>query len=219
MASTKTPATKTNGGSAGRLPSTRERRPALAALAVLLIVGGALASAWLAVTAGNRADFVVVSKEVGQGEKITDGDLDTVELPEDFDGGVPWADRDEVIGEYAATPWTQGMVLVDSMVTDDNPLTNELYEFPISLTSSEASHYIAGSNIVVFTGSNDGPIIGRVLADPDTSSDSSDISDELSLQVGVDTSCGAEIANADQNDSITTAGAGSPDPEGARQEC
>ena len=54
---------------ASRLPSTRESRPALIGLAVLLIVGGALASAWLAIQSGNRAYFVQVDQEIAQGAR------------------------------------------------------------------------------------------------------------------------------------------------------
>lgn len=107
MASTKT-STSTNNGAPGRLPSTRERRPALAALAVILILGGALASAWLALQAGHRDEFVQVKSEVGQGEAIKESDLTTVELPEDFEGGIPESDIDDLAGQYATTAWKIG---------------------------------------------------------------------------------------------------------------
>src|SRR5690625_7075253 len=55
-----------------RLPATRESRPALIGLAAILIVGGALASAWLAVQSGNRAYFLQIDEEVAQGATISD---------------------------------------------------------------------------------------------------------------------------------------------------
>ena len=56
MAST----TATKPSSTPRLPRSRESRPMLIGLAILLIVGGALASAWLATQAGHRAYFVAI---------------------------------------------------------------------------------------------------------------------------------------------------------------
>lgn len=64
-----------------RLPSTRESRPALIGLAIVLIIGGALASAWLALQAGNRSSFVEVDGNIAQGARITADDLTRVSLP------------------------------------------------------------------------------------------------------------------------------------------
>ncbi len=86
-----------------RLPRARESRPMLIGLAVLLIVGGALASAWLATQAGHRAYFVSIDREVSQGAEITDGDLTRVSLPEGFEDGISSADKDSVVGKTAAT--------------------------------------------------------------------------------------------------------------------
>ena len=207
MASTRT-STNTSNGTAGRLPSTRERRPALAALAVLLILGGAVASAWLAMRAGHRAEFVQVSAEVGQGEEITDEDLDTVELPEDFDGAVPESDLEDLVGQYASTPWTPGMVVMDSMVVEKNELSKELYQFSVPVDAALASKLTAGTNVVVFTGSND-PVSGTVASD--ASSGDSDFSEgDASAVISVSTTCGSQIAGALDEDAIHVGVAGSP---------
>ena len=48
-------------GGSNRLPSGRERRPALAALAVILILLGAAGSALIALRSGDRTDYVAVA--------------------------------------------------------------------------------------------------------------------------------------------------------------
>src|SRR5687768_16946461 len=54
-----------------RLPvPKRDRRPALAALAVLLILAGALGSALIAYRSGDRVDVLVASDDILPGQKI-----------------------------------------------------------------------------------------------------------------------------------------------------
>lgn len=114
--------TRRPGGGSGsppnRLPSTRERRPALAALGVLLVAGGALASAWLALQVSDRADYLVIAdgRGVVQGAEIDDSDLSEVSLPDDLDGAVPASERDDVIGMHAKTSLLGGTILSPGMV-------------------------------------------------------------------------------------------------------
>ncbi|MDN5853391.1 MAG: SAF domain-containing protein, partial [Actinomycetia bacterium] len=192
MASTKSATTTSNG--TGRLPSTRERRPALAALAVLLILGGAVASAWLAMQAGNRAEFVQVSSNVGQGEEISESDLTTVELPEGFEDGVPESDRDDLVGQYTTTPWTPGMVVTESMVTDKDKLDDKFLVFSVPVDAALAPKLSAGTNIVVFTGGNKS--VGGTVASDATTGDSDIGSGEASVVVSIPTDCGTDIATA-----------------------
>lgn len=102
-----------------RLPSTKERRPALAALGVLLIVGGALASAWLALRVSDRADYLVITADLAQTEQISAGDLATVSLPDDVAGAIPEDEREGVIGQFAAAPLVGGTILHQGLVTPD----------------------------------------------------------------------------------------------------
>lgn len=122
MANTRTtPASRASSASPpSRLPSARERRPALAALAVLLIVGGAFASGWLALQAGNREEYLVLTEDVSAGEEISDGNTDTVDLPENVDGLVP-ADQSELaIGKLASIPLLAGTILTTNMVSEED---------------------------------------------------------------------------------------------------
>ncbi|UYM04944.1 SAF domain-containing protein [Solicola gregarius] len=216
MASTKTP-TGTSNGTSGRLPSTRERRPALAALAVLLIVGGALASAWLAMQSGHRAEYVQVGRELGQGAEIKDGDLETVELPEDFDGGIPESDREDLVGKFTATPWTPGMVVVDSMVTDENELNSEYYQIALPVDPALVPELTAGTNVVIQSG-GDTAIAGTV-ADDAAGGDDELGSGDASAVISVPTSCGAQVTKAKQADTAEILVAGNADAPEASSTC
>jgi hypothetical protein len=67
-----------------RLPSvTRERKPALAALAVLLILVGALGTTVLVLRVGNRVEVVKVTKEVPVGQTLKTSDVTTVMVADD----------------------------------------------------------------------------------------------------------------------------------------
>src|SRR6516165_11161258 len=90
----------------GRRPPqvARERRPALAALALLLIVGGALGAAYLVLQNGHRVAAIEVTQQLGAGERIPPGALRAVDIA--AGGGlsyVPWSQAGQVTQFYAAT--------------------------------------------------------------------------------------------------------------------
>ncbi|MGV9454714.1 hypothetical protein [Streptomyces sp. NPDC003635] len=67
-----------------RLPTPpRERKPALAALAVLLILVGALGATMLVLQAGDRVEVVKVTKEIPAGGSVTDDSVTSVMVAED----------------------------------------------------------------------------------------------------------------------------------------
>jgi hypothetical protein len=140
-----------------RLPSTRERRPAMAALAVLLIIGGALASGWLALRSGHRADYLVVQTDVAQGQQIDQGDLDVVSLPDDLTEQYVVAGRlEEVVGKEATTPLRPGMVLTEDLFDEEvGPAEGESQqslEIPESLIPTETTD---GSTVLIFFSSGE----------------------------------------------------------------
>src|SRR6266508_6019866 len=88
-----------------RLPTTRERRPALAALAVILILLGAAGSALIALRSGDRQDFVAISDEaIAPGHKIEKKDLARGDLAGATGGLVLWSEADKLIDQYT-TSW------------------------------------------------------------------------------------------------------------------
>ncbi|QKW08470.1 hypothetical protein HUT18_20960 [Streptomyces sp. NA04227] len=67
-----------------RLPTApRERKPALAALAVLLILVGALGATVLVLQAGDRVEVVKITQPVEAGESVTDDKVTSVMVAKD----------------------------------------------------------------------------------------------------------------------------------------
>jgi hypothetical protein len=118
---------------ATRLPSTRERRPALAALAVLLIAGGAVLAGWLALRQSQTESYLYISEQVDKGEQVTAQALGSTELPAD---GVPYileSDIDEVVGSYAQVDLVPGTALTRSMLGDEPELAQGSQMIGLSL--------------------------------------------------------------------------------------
>jgi len=117
---TGTPAVRTDKGAYGdRLPvAPRQRRPALAALALLLILGGGLISAVLVVRSGQKEAIIALRQDVPSGHVITDADL--VSLPAALPDGypaVPWEQRNRVIGGTAGADLKKGTILNPRVVS------------------------------------------------------------------------------------------------------
>ena len=103
----------------GRRPPSapRERRPALAALALVLIIGGALAAAYLVVRSGNRVAAIEVTQQVGAGQQIPLAAMREVQVAPGGVGYVPWSEAAQVTQYYAATAIPPGTLLSAAMVT------------------------------------------------------------------------------------------------------
>jgi len=113
----------TPGSTASRLPTApRRRRPAVAALAALLVVGGALVAGVLAVRMDERQPVIQVSQDVGVGQKITTADLTETRVAGDLPGLVPKARAGEVVGLFAKVAMSKGQLLDKSMLTRQGPL-------------------------------------------------------------------------------------------------
>jgi hypothetical protein len=99
-----------------RLPApVKERRPALAALAVLLILGGALASGLLVLHSGQRADYLVLRRTVAPGHQIRSQDLGTARIAGTGARAIPAGQRPHVIGQYATTTVYAGTLATRDM--------------------------------------------------------------------------------------------------------
>ncbi|MEI8412568.1 MULTISPECIES: SAF domain-containing protein [unclassified Kribbella] len=107
----------------GRLPSaSKRRRPAVAALAALLIVGGALIAGVLAVRMDQRVAVVQVSHDIAVGSKITKEDLAQTRVSGDSLDLVP-ADRvQEIIGTYAKVNMVKGQLVNPKLLTKSSPM-------------------------------------------------------------------------------------------------
>jgi len=112
-----------NGGHPGlsapasrRLPvPPRERKPALAALAVLLILGGALATTLLTMRAGDRVSAIRITRQIAAGQPIALAAMEEVQVARTGVEYVPWRLRDQVAKTYAKVPLVPGTLLIRGM--------------------------------------------------------------------------------------------------------
>jgi hypothetical protein len=108
----------------GRLPTAaKRRRPAIAALAALLIVGGALIAGVLAVRMDERVAVIQVATNVGVGEKITKSDLAEARVAGNALDLIPVDRAAEIIGTYAKVNLVKGQLLDPKMLTRTSPIT------------------------------------------------------------------------------------------------
>ncbi|MEO3873659.1 hypothetical protein ABGB18_33025 [Nonomuraea sp. B12E4] len=106
-----------SGPASRKLPvPPRERKPALAALAVLLILGGALATTLLVLRSGDRVSAIRVTQQIGAGQKFTGPALEEVKIAADSGiDYVSWSQRENVLTSFAAVTILPGTLLTNEM--------------------------------------------------------------------------------------------------------
>ena len=122
------------------MPSApRERKPALAALAVLLVALGAVAAGYLVISAGHRVGAVEITQEVGQGQQIPASAIKEVEIPSNSGVNyVAWQYANRVAGVFAAVQIPAGTLLTPAMTTATSNLTAGKVEVGLSLKAGQA---------------------------------------------------------------------------------
>ncbi|GGL73577.1 hypothetical protein GCM10010129_16510 [Streptomyces fumigatiscleroticus] len=104
-----------------RLPTPpRERKPALAALAVLLILVGALGATMLVLQAGDRIEVVKVTQPIPVGGSVDDSNVTSVMVAEDDSiNYVRWTQLDALKKLKAVSAIPKGVVVVGEMFGED----------------------------------------------------------------------------------------------------
>lgn len=200
-----------------RLPSTRESRPALIGLAIVLIVGGALASGWLALQSGDRAYFVNVQKEVAQGARISSDDLGRVSLPEGFADGIPSSQADELVGQSATTRLLPGTVLIPSMISEKAGLAENQTQLTVPVDSSPFIRDLQpGARLALDVGGSDTGGRTAVLAElvsvgrnEDDGGLAGGGDSTIPIVVAIDVSCLSTVSAGIEDKSVTPALIGS----------
>ncbi len=119
-----------------RVPSApRRRRPTLAVVAVLLIVGGALIAGLLALRMDDRVMVLVANKDIPAGQQITAADLSTTKVSYDQVSLVPEDQADVVIGTYTEVNIEQGQLIDAAMLTRSTPLSADRAIVGVTLAS------------------------------------------------------------------------------------
>ncbi|OSP38938.1 MULTISPECIES: hypothetical protein [unclassified Streptomyces] len=104
-----------------RLPTPpRERKPALAALAVLLILVGALGATMLVLQVGDRIEVVKITEEIPAGQPVTDANTASVMVAEDPGiHYVEWTQLDALKKLKAKSTIPAGVVAVGEMFGEE----------------------------------------------------------------------------------------------------
>jgi len=107
---------------AGQVAPPRQRRPALAALALLLIVGGALVAGLLAVRMDSRVPVLAAKQSIEPGAQITADDLKITRVASEGLGLIGEEYADEVVGSYATTRIDANTLLDENLVSSEDPI-------------------------------------------------------------------------------------------------
>lgn len=144
-----------------RAPSTpRDRKPALAALGLLLVLVGALASVYLQQQAKNRVGVVEIVKLVPQGKSISADDISEVLVAADSTiSYVTWdqAQSGALKGYTARTDLVAGTLLIGQMLTTQLPLApgqevvglslkDGQYPVGIQVGDTVSAYYVSNKN-------------------------------------------------------------------------
>jgi hypothetical protein len=136
-----------------RLPSApRERKPALAALAVLLILGGALGAGFLVLQSGKRVAAIEIAQQVGAGQKIPLSAMQEIQVASDTGlNYVPWSQASQVAQFYAAEGIPPGTLLTTAMVVRANDVTTGKDVLGLALKDGQLPGQLAvGDHVTIY---------------------------------------------------------------------
>jgi len=137
----------------------RQRRPALAALAVLLVVGGALIAGLLAVRMDSRTSVLVANREIVPGSRITAADLREVSVSANGLSLISAADAAQLADGtwYATQEIHPGTLLDHNIVNQTAPYGDDevMVSMSISAALAPASTLTGGDLIEVVRTSGD----------------------------------------------------------------
>lgn len=143
----------------GRLPApVRDRRPALAALALLLVLGGALASALLAYRSGGRIDVLVAAHDIPVGHQVVAADLRVARVAADGAAYVESSALANFVGTRARTEVPDGTLVNRTMFLAGSvvPSGASVVGVTLSATQRPAGGLRSGEVVRVFAVARDG---------------------------------------------------------------
>jgi hypothetical protein len=136
-----------------RVPSApRERKPVLAALAVLLILGGAAGAGLLVLQSGKRVAAVEISQQIGAGQKIPLSAMQEIQIASGTGlSYVPWNEASQVTQFYAASAIPPGTLLTSAMVVRANAVTTGKYVLGLALKDGQWPVQLAiGDHVAIY---------------------------------------------------------------------
>lgn len=169
----------------------RRRRPTLAVLAVLLIVGGAAVAGLLALRLDSRQPVLVMAQDVPAGTEITTDLLATTEVAADGLKLVPGDQADQVLGTFTTVPLAKGQLLETPSLTTAEPFGTDKAQVGVPLTGGSAPDGLRSGDVV------------RLVRIGDGNTPPVAIATALVLSTSTDTS-GGSLGGADQSSSSAT---------------
>lgn len=210
----------------------RERKPAMAALAVLLIVGGALVSAYLVMASGQRVPVIGVAQPVAAGQRIPASALQQVQVSASGDlDYIPWDDRGKVTQTFATVTLVKGALLTNGMISTDSSIAKGTVVVGLALKPGQlpAGGLQPGDRVALYAvaaqGGSSGAQTGTVLAPAATVYDvvrpgQNDIqSDTITVSVSVPVGQAPAVTQASSAGAVAVAllPAGEEAPQTAKQ--
>lgn len=121
-----------------KLAPQRRWRPGLVALAVALVATGGLSAAYAITLVGSTNAYISVRLEVQAGAKITEADVTQVRMSADPGlKPIPYSQRSDVIGKFAAVRLSAGTLLTKDQFTDVPIGGKETYLLSLGLSQSK----------------------------------------------------------------------------------
>lgn len=149
------PATATAAGAAREVVArsplpVRQRRPGLAAVGVIVVLGMGAVFGWMYTTAGEKTPVVVMAREVPVGQVIERSDLSTVDIAGSVTA-IAGANLSTAVGQRAAVGLMPGTLLQRSMLTDGEPIAAGQVQVGVALKPGQlpADGVIAGDKVMV----------------------------------------------------------------------
>ncbi|MFJ1972981.1 hypothetical protein ACIO93_30425 [Streptomyces sp. NPDC087903] len=136
-----------------RLPTPpRERKPALAALAVLLILVGALGATMLVLQAGDRIEVIKVTEDIPAGEAVKDSDVTSVMVAaDDSINYVEWSKLDTLKTLKAKSTIYADTVVMGQMFAEGESLPAGKAAVGVALKEGQyPSDIKAGDTVAVY---------------------------------------------------------------------
>ena len=140
-------------------PPRRRRRPALLALAVAMVVLGALGASFVATSLGQTTSVVALARAVPWGQTVTGADLVEARIVADPAlSPIPYADREEVIGMVAVTDLMPGSLLTREALTNERfpPPGQQLVGVAVTTAQVPVTPLRSGDEVLLVPMASDG---------------------------------------------------------------
>jgi hypothetical protein len=145
---------------------TRQRRPGLAAVGVIVVLGMGAVFGWMYTSAGEKAPVVVMAREVPVGQVIERSDLSTVDVAGSVTA-IAGVNLSTVVGQQAAVGLLPGTLLQRSMLTGGEPIPAGQVQVGVALKPGQlpADGVGAGDRVMVLRLGQAGAAAGQITVD------------------------------------------------------